>query len=255
MAAGAHSRNETPSAVSFGAELARIHAAPAKASTERGGALISAPAAKIGAGLLGLGRVQDLLPALVFRHFRQCERDLFGGGVQHDKDRRLPLFHRSQHIGEEPAVREFPVRLRHLVGGRRQPQHAVGAVRAPPVEPALAADLREAPPQLGEVADEIGEVVASLPRLLPADPADLVVLAIGVVVAGLRVADLVAGEDQRHALRQQQAGERVLAQLPAQRDDRRDRRSGPHGRNCCCDCRWSRRDCPRRWPRCASRCS
>src|SRR6201999_1494483 len=50
-------------------------------------------------------------------------------------------------------------------------------------------------------------------------PAGLVVLAIGIVVAGLRVGDLIAGENQRQALRQQQRGERVLAQLPAQRDD------------------------------------
>ena len=36
-----------------------------------------------------------------------------------------------------------------------------------------------------------------------------------------RVAHLVAGEDERNALRQQQAGELVLAQLPAQLQDLR----------------------------------
>ena len=69
------------------------------------------------------------------------------------------------------------------------------------------------------MADEIGKVLAFLAEILPADPADLVVLAIGVVVADLRVADFVAGEHQRRALRQQQAGELVLPQLAAQRDD------------------------------------
>ena len=43
FAAGAHSRNRVPSAASGGAELPVAHAAPAKASTERGGALASAP--------------------------------------------------------------------------------------------------------------------------------------------------------------------------------------------------------------------
>src|SRR5262249_3568648 len=92
------------------------------------------------------------------------------------------------------------------------------AVGASPVQPALAADLPEAPPELGQMANEIAEVVA-LAEVVPADPAGLVVLAIGIVVAGLRVADLVAGQDQRRALRQQQCRQRVLAKLAAQRDD------------------------------------
>ena len=54
----------------------------------------------------------------------------------------------------------------------------------------------------------------------PVHPADLVVLAIGVVVAALAVADLVAGEDQRHALRQQQRGQLIAAQQPPPLEDR-----------------------------------
>src|SRR5204862_534976 len=70
------------------------------------------------------------------------------------------------------------------------------------------------------VAVEIGEVVALLAEIVPIDPAGLVVLAIGVVVAVLRIADLVAGQQQGRALREEKAGELVLAQLPAQRNDR-----------------------------------
>ena len=70
------------------------------------------------------------------------------------------------------------------------------------------------------MADEIGEVVAWLAEIVPAHPAGLVVLAIGVVVAVLRIADLVAGQHQRRPQREEQAGELVLAELPAQRDDR-----------------------------------
>src|SRR6185437_782005 len=99
-------------------------------------------------------------------------------------------------------------------------QHAVGAVRTSAVEPAARADLRETLAQRGHVADEIGEVVAFAAKTFPTDPADLVVLAIGVVVAALGVADLVAGQDQRQPLRQQQAGQLVFAQLSPQRDDR-----------------------------------
>src|SRR5437764_9335094 len=69
------------------------------------------------------------------------------------------------------------------------------------------------------MTDEIDEVFAFLAKVFPADPADLVILAIGVVVAVLRVANFVASQQQRRALCEQQAGELVLAELAAQRDD------------------------------------
>src|ERR1700742_410453 len=71
------------------------------------------------------------------------------------------------------------------------------------------------------MADEIGEIVALAIEAFPIDPADFVVLAIGIVVAVLGVADLVAGKDQRHALCQQQARQLVFAKLMPQRDNRR----------------------------------
>src|SRR5689334_9137835 len=85
----------------------------------------------------------------------------------------------------------------------------------------MAAELREAAADIGEMSDELDHVLAVLAEIVPADPADLVVLAIGVVVAGLRVADLVAGKEQRNALRQHKAGQHVLAQLPAQAENGR----------------------------------
>src|SRR5581483_3858950 len=50
-------------------------------------------------------------------------------------------------------------------------------------------------------------------RRLPVEPARLVVLAIGVVVAPLRAAELVAGEKHRHALGEKERREQV-ARLP-----------------------------------------
>ena len=70
------------------------------------------------------------------------------------------------------------------------------------------------------MADEIGEVLAFLAEVFPTNPADLVVLAIGVVVAALRIADFIAGQHQRRALREHQARQLVLAELAAQRNDR-----------------------------------
>ena len=84
----------------------------------------------------------------------------------------------------------------------------------------MAAELREAAADVGKLGDEIDHVVAVLAEIVPADPADLVVLAIGVVVARLRISDLVAGKDQGSALRQHQGGQRVLAKLTAQAENR-----------------------------------
>ncbi len=52
----------------------------------------------------------------------------------------------------------------------------------------------------------------------PVEPGDLVVLAVGVVVAALRAADLVAAEQHRHALRQQQRGQQVALLACPQRE-------------------------------------
>ena len=78
----------------------------------------------------------------------------------------------------------------------------VAAAIAMTASAAMAADLREFLTQGRHVTDEVGKILAFLSEVLPADPADFAVLAIGVVVAVLRIADLVAGEQQRQALGQ-----------------------------------------------------
>ena len=55
-------------------------------------------------------------------------------------------------------------------------------------------------PELNEVTDKIGKILALDAQAGPIDPADLIVLAIGIVVALLAVADFVAGEQHRYAL-------------------------------------------------------
>ncbi len=77
------------------------------------------------------------------------------------------------------------------------------------------------PPQTHEVAHELAQHLVFRTKLLPFQPGDVVILAIGVVVAALGVADLVAGEQHRHPQRQEQRGEQVAFLLVAQADDRR----------------------------------
>jgi hypothetical protein len=70
----------------------------------------------------------------------------------------------------------------------------------------------------GQPRDELREHLEVL-GALPVDPGDLVVLGVDVVVAALRAAELVAVQQHRHALRQEQRGEEVALLLLPQRDD------------------------------------
>ncbi len=73
-----------------------------------------------------------------------------------------------------------------------------------------------APARLGHLVDVQPGVVGP-----PVEPGDLVVLAVGVVVAALGAAALVAGGDHRHAVGQQSVAIRLAALAAAQREDLR----------------------------------
>jgi hypothetical protein len=50
---------------------------------------------------------------------------------------------------------------------------------------------------------------------MPVEPGELVILAVGIVVALLPMAELIAGEEHGHALGGQQGGDEVALLLPA----------------------------------------
>src|SRR5215470_7672135 len=52
--------------------------------------------------------------------------------------------------------------------------------------------------------------------MLPGEPGELVVLAIGIVIALLTMVEIIAGEEHRHALRQEQGRHKVAPLLPTQ---------------------------------------
>ena len=99
------------------------------------------------------------------------------------------------------------------------------------------------PHERGQPARRVGEI--------PVDPADLVVLAVGVVVAALRAIQLVARQQHRHALREEQRGQHVAHLAAAQRDDApvvgRTFDAAVPADGCGC----GRRGSLRGWPRCA----
>ena len=71
--------------------------------------------------------------------------------------------------------------------------------------------------QVHELADELAGTPSARSSGSSRASVSLVVLAVGVVVALLRVAELVAGADHRHALREQQRGHEVPLLPLAQR--------------------------------------
>ena len=143
-------------------------------------------------------------PGAILRDFRQCELDGLCSRVDHDKCGRLAPLHRRQHVTQKVPVRKTPILFGHLGRLGREPQDLVRAVGPSAIEPPVTLKLREASAQLRKLANERAHVLAVAVESRPVHPADLVILAIGVVVAGLAVTDLVAGEQQRHALGQQE---------------------------------------------------
>ena len=134
-------------------------------------------------------------------------------------------------------------------GRNHQTSGCARALPLPPVKEGRAAEHRmlgaepEQPPREGE----------EHPRALvdlPVEPGDLVVLAVRVVVAALGVPELVAGEEHRHALGEEERGEDVPLLAVAQRDTSGSSvaPSTPQFHE---GCRRCRRGCPRRSPRCA----
>src|SRR5438552_14227459 len=126
---------------------------------------------------------------------------------------------RRKDIGQEAAFGKAPVRFRHFLGIGPQPQHAEGAVGLLADEPMPRRDLREAFAERRQATDEFDQILAFDSEARPVGPTGLIVLAIGVVVTALAIADLVAGEQQRHALRKQQAGELISPELTAERSN------------------------------------
>ena len=122
----------------------------------------------------------------------------------------------AKPASQSSSVISSPVRVNQAMSpsrGRRRGRPA--AEEAPPPEHRV---LGAQPDERADVVQQLG-VVLGADR--PVDPGDLVVLAVGVVVALLGAADLVAREQHRHALGQQQRGQEVALLPGPQREDRR----------------------------------
>ena len=117
------------------------------------------------------------------------------------------------------VLRIRPVLVGHLRAVLAHPHHVLLAAavehpaeeRAPPQHRVRPEDLQGLPREREHV-----EVA-----VLPVEPAELVVLAVGVVVAPLRPSDLVAAEEHPHPLREDERGHQVALHPLADLDDLR----------------------------------
>src|SRR6185437_12407057 len=114
----------------------------------------------------------------------------------------------------------LPLLRRHFLAARIEPGRIFDPDLLVPfrAEKAVLAQHRIAAAERGEPADKARELLAVL-VMVPIYPGNLVVLAIAVVIAVLRPAELVAAEDHRRTLGQQQRREHVALLPLAQRDD------------------------------------
>ena len=147
-------------------------------------------------------------------------------GVEGEVDRLFPLGELRRAAGhaelgaEHVQVAVGPVGAGHLLPVRAPPEqvrHPVHLARARVQEALLAQDRVG----LSEADDPAGELEELGIGGVPVDPAGVVVLRIGVVVALLAVAQLVAGKDHRRALAEQQRRQHVAAALRAGVKDHR----------------------------------
>ncbi len=101
-----------------------------------------------------------------------------------------------------------------------QPRDVLGAgVHRGPEQKRIAPELGVLPAQLRDQAHEARAGRRSRLAQPPVDPGDVVVLAIGVVVAALRPRELVARLQHRHSLGEEQRGEEIAHLAPPRRID------------------------------------
>src|SRR5260370_17662808 len=110
----------------------------------------------------------------------------------------------------------YPVLVGHHLSARLEPANIHSAANPAPLEP-------PAPAKHGVLASQPDQPARHLQQLpvdlIPVDPRQLVVLAVSIVVALLRPAELVTHEQHRHALREEKCDQAVTLLLRAQPDD------------------------------------
>src|SRR6266851_591929 len=151
---------------------------------------------------------------------RDLKRNGFMVSVEQDK-KRIPLdalagfIHVFDHVSSpentqaanEPRI---PALIIHFLLGGIEPGDILdlGAANFPTLKELSAAEDRLFATESSQEAGQIAQLLLFRSQL-PVDPGDLTVLAIGIIVSLLRLADLVPGQQHRHPLRKQQGRQEI----------------------------------------------
>ena len=110
-----------------------------------------------------------------------------------------------------------PIRVGHLGAVRLEPVKVfdLRAVNLPALEEVASPKDRLRLAQAHHLADKV-EQRALFGGEMPIEPRHRRVLAIGIVVAVLRLAEFIAGQEHRHALRKEERGEEIALLSRAQ---------------------------------------
>src|SRR5436190_3058616 len=181
--------------------------------------------AKVGNDLV---RVEDALPFVAPRTVRQFEVDRFVVRIEEEietvvDDRLAAMIGRRDRASVEeradrPRECAVPVLIRHLLAVGLEPADVAHAAHGASEKPAAPLEVLVLLAKANEPARE-GE--QSVIDVLPVVPGELVVLAVRIVVAALRAADLVAAQQHRHALREKERRQEITLLPSADRDDLR----------------------------------
>src|SRR5271166_6482343 len=174
---------------------------------------------------LGSG-IHHNLPAYAGWICRDSERHLVVRGIQENEERVIRFLLATLGQVHEPGLaaephrerlrlRVSPVRFRHLCTVRAQPDDVLdlGAGDGLAEEEPVAVENNMCAPKQDELADEGEQRRSFVTHALPVEPADFVILAVGVAVAALASAELVAAEQHWHPLREEQRRQEI-AHLP-----------------------------------------
>ena len=152
----------------------------------------------------------DRLIGGVEDHEKAVVDDAFTIGV--GRRNRLAVQENCDRTGESGV----PVVVGHLLAVGPQPSQILDPADRTPLEPAAAPEHRMVMSECHHPSAPLGEVGVDV---FPIEPGDLVVLAVGVVVAALGASELVAAEQHRNALGEQQGRHQVAALTSPQRHD------------------------------------
>src|SRR6266404_519611 len=156
-------------------------------------------------------------PGRAGRRRRQGEGPLRVARIHQQQQMSLKIAPLAEPNTQGAHVPIVPLTLLHLGAARIQPRHILDAgARRRALEEGLAAKLDIPPAHPREQLHEPQQIVIDAAQM-PVEPGDLVVLAVGVVVAALRAREFVAGLQHGYTLgkeqRRQYIAHLALAQL------------------------------------------